>query len=383
MPEPAPVTTAILSFITMLLRGETVRDRAQRRLELPVDGVELVVAVAQLAAAARSGRPSLTSGRIASQPPTPPAPTPAARAAPRDGAGMVEHRPQLHAEHVGQDLLPQRGVASAVGDPRLRERDAALGEHLDVVAEAVGDRLQRRPVQVAAVVAEVQADERAAQGGVVQRRLLAQEVGQADDAAGARRASPRPRRRAAASGTPPLTRASQRSRLPLVAMQPLGSHAPAGWASRYSRSSTSGDRADDEDVAGAAELDQPVAGLEQAGTVGRADMVGPADRRSACPRAGRRPRPRSALTSPTTAPGARTSASSSTEISARSRTSSRGSPSSPEQPALDRPVALDVGLGSERPGEPVVGAGHRGGVARTGRARGAPASAASARPTAA
>src|ERR1700678_2269969 len=94
---------------------------------------------------------------------------------------MVEDRLERDAERVGQYLLPHPRLAAAAAHPRaLLEQDAALAEDLRVLPEAVGDPLQDRPVEVAPGVAEVQSEERAAQVRVVQRRLLAEEVRQAD-----------------------------------------------------------------------------------------------------------------------------------------------------------------------------------------------------------
>ncbi len=52
---------------------------------------------------------------------------------------MVDDGMHRHAEDFGVDLLPEGGLAAAVGDRRAAEFDAQLAEHLDVVAEAEGD----------------------------------------------------------------------------------------------------------------------------------------------------------------------------------------------------------------------------------------------------
>ena len=92
---------------------------------------------------------------------------------------MSTHGPHLDAEHVCVDLLPQRGSGAAVGDHHPAHGDADVGEDLHVVAEAERDAFEDRAVQVGAGVAEVHAREHAAQIGVVDGTLLAEEVGQA------------------------------------------------------------------------------------------------------------------------------------------------------------------------------------------------------------
>jgi hypothetical protein len=83
---------------------------------------------------------------------------------------VVEHRLEGDAERVGEDLLPHQGLRTPVGDPGGGpQRDIPFGEYFCVMAEAVGDALKDRAVEVAAGVPEVQAEEGAAQVRVVQR----------------------------------------------------------------------------------------------------------------------------------------------------------------------------------------------------------------------
>ena len=91
---------------------------------------------------------------------------------------------------------------------------------------------EHRAVQVGAGVAEVHSGEHAAQIRVVERALLAEEVGQAQHLGrrGVRRLVVERRSRSSAA---PIIAWNQRMRLPLVAMQPFGSQCPGtGWASR-------------------------------------------------------------------------------------------------------------------------------------------------------
>src|SRR6185312_17339363 len=133
-----------------------MRDRPQRRLELPVDGVQLVVALAKLGAwLDRVPEPDERPDGI---PAAAPGADPSGQGGAEGCSRMVQYRYQRHVEHVREDLLPQQRGAATVGDAGRTERDPAFGEHLDVVAKPVGDRLERRAVQMSALVAQMQAD---------------------------------------------------------------------------------------------------------------------------------------------------------------------------------------------------------------------------------
>ena len=119
---------------------------------------------------------------------------------------------------------------------RTRRRHLAqLGEDVEVVPEPERDALEDRAEQVAARrCASDEPDERAARVGVVDGRLLAEQVGQRDDAAAppgrTLRASASSARERRAARDP---RWNQRMKLPDVAMQPFGRYRPGRrWKSR-------------------------------------------------------------------------------------------------------------------------------------------------------
>jgi hypothetical protein len=157
-----------------------------------------------------------------------------------------------------------------------------------VVAEAVGDRLEHRAKHVAARVAQVQAGEHAARVGVVDRRLLAQEVGQGNDAARARAGGVAlgvqlgERRAAADFALEPANQAAGRGhaavRQPAVRRQVVVQVQALVDERRLGRQ---------QDVPRSAELDQQVALVEQARGESRRDVIGGSrDDRHAGPKAG-------------------------------------------------------------------------------------------------
>jgi hypothetical protein len=93
------------------------------------------------------------------------------------------HRP---VDDIGGDLS-QRSLAAPPSQAKTRvDAKAALGEDLDMVAEAEDDALQRRPPDMGEAVMQAEAEERAAGMGVLQRRLLAEEIGQQHQPLGSR-----------------------------------------------------------------------------------------------------------------------------------------------------------------------------------------------------
>src|SRR4051794_2559915 len=92
-----------------------------------------------------------------------------------------------HAEHISDQLSPEGRARAAVGDQRAAWLVAALAEYVEVVAQAEGDRLQDRAVDVRAGVAEREAAEDAARGRIEERGFLAEDIGEQGQAVGAGR----------------------------------------------------------------------------------------------------------------------------------------------------------------------------------------------------
>ena len=115
-----------------------------------------------------------------------PAPTAASSAGAVGRAlGRVDGR-DLRAEDVGQDLAPERaGRAAARGADLVGRGHPGRDHEVESVAQPEGDALEHRPRQVAPIVAERQADERAAGQRVRVRAALARQVRQEEQAVAA------------------------------------------------------------------------------------------------------------------------------------------------------------------------------------------------------
>ena len=81
-------------------------------------------------------------------------------------------------QHVRSDLHPHAALGAAVRGEHAAHALAQLLEHLDMVAKAERDGFERRPPDVAERMMQAQTDQGAARIRVVQRRLLAEKVGQ-------------------------------------------------------------------------------------------------------------------------------------------------------------------------------------------------------------
>ena len=218
-----------------------------RRLEVWIERLQALVDVAKepvsMAVGARGRGIGLhdPAGRtkrvIRSQSSSAPTPTAATYAAPRQEPGWPcsssiggrAHR-RRSASRRGCCAPPSEAITR-------RTRVAQLLEHLDMVAKAEHDGLERRPPDVAERVVQPEADQRAAGVGVVDRGLLAEEVGQEDQPVGAGRQLRRPGDRgagaavspaaaAASASAPAKVRTIQFSSAPEQAMQPFGMNRP-------------------------------------------------------------------------------------------------------------------------------------------------------------
>ena len=99
------------------------------------------------------------------------------------GGSLLRHRAlEREAEDGGDDPEPQRAPGAAAGCAAHRDRAAERAQHLEAVAQAVGDALEHGADERAAVVPQREADEGAARVRVGVRRPLAGEVGQEDQA---------------------------------------------------------------------------------------------------------------------------------------------------------------------------------------------------------
>ena len=65
---------------------------------------------------------------------------------------MVEDGLEHEAGDIGDDLLPEHRGGAAIRDARPLRAQAVLGQHLEVVAHAVGEALEQGPEHVPAAV---------------------------------------------------------------------------------------------------------------------------------------------------------------------------------------------------------------------------------------
>ena len=104
--------------------------------------------------AAATGSPRATKRPTRSSRANAPLPMPAAKAAPSAEPGWSTTGSSTRPGDVGDDLLPEPRRGAAVGHARPRGPHAVLGQHLEVVADAVGEALEQRAEEVAAAVPE-------------------------------------------------------------------------------------------------------------------------------------------------------------------------------------------------------------------------------------
>jgi hypothetical protein len=98
----------------------------------------------------------------------------------------IERRAHRAGEHIRQDLQPERAARAAARNPDLLDAHAqALGD-LDQAAQRERDAFEDCAGEVAVVVPGGEAEPAAARVGIGMRRALAREVGQEDQAIGAR-----------------------------------------------------------------------------------------------------------------------------------------------------------------------------------------------------
>ena len=90
-----------------------------------------------------------------------PLPMPAAKAAPSAEPGWSTTGSSTRPVTSATTCFHSADARAAVRDARARGRDAVLGQHLEVVPDAVAEALEQRPEHVAARVAEAEPDERA------------------------------------------------------------------------------------------------------------------------------------------------------------------------------------------------------------------------------
>ena len=105
------------------------------------------------------------------------------RAAPRRTPTLLRgRRLEREAEHGGDDPAPQSRARAATRDARHARLDAERAQQVERVAQAERDALEDRADEGATVVAQLEADERAARVRVGVRRPLAGEVRQEQEA---------------------------------------------------------------------------------------------------------------------------------------------------------------------------------------------------------
>ena len=192
---------------------------------------------------------------------------------------MVRQHADRHLEDVGHDLHPDQAFRATIGGVQAVDRVADLAEHLGVVAQGVADGFQRGAPEVAGGVVQAEAREGGAGQRVVQRRFLAERIGQDREALAA-----------GWDGGGELVEAGVG--LFLAGGQdrgePVQHGATAGHAAVGDKQARDGVvveveavvrfclGAGHEDVGGAAELQQHVALRGEAGGVGAGDVVGAA-----------------------------------------------------------------------------------------------------------
>ncbi len=184
---------------------------------------------------------------------------------------MATQQPNRPLQHIRHDLHPDLAGRTAIRGEHALHRQAQLLAELDMLAKAEGDALQGGPPDMADAVVQAEPDQRAARRRIVQRGLLAEEIGQQDQAIGARRQSrgqpveALERRLAACRGCLRFLRRQ-------LSHQPVQDRAGAGHAAIGHEQAGhqvivqkqprvgSGRGGREQDVAGPAELQQAVAG---------------------------------------------------------------------------------------------------------------------------
>src|SRR5579885_1439269 len=99
--------------------------------------------------------------------------------------GIRGHSDHRHAGHIGLDLVPEIDAGTAAGDMDLAYRRARFGHNLQIFTHGEGHAFEDGSRQVAAFMAQGEADEAAAQGRI--EAFAIGHIGQEDQASRARR----------------------------------------------------------------------------------------------------------------------------------------------------------------------------------------------------
>ena len=219
--------------VTAVIRAESRDDRRDRRVE-PDVGIERRVVKRRggRGSARAGGRLGSCRGSRPGRPDTPRSPSRPRIAAPTTAVSRTRRDRDREAGDVGLDLVPRLAPGRAAADPHLVDPDAGGEDRLGDVADRERGRLEDRPGEVAAPMAERQADERAAGGRVPDRRALAGEVRQ-EERRRRRRAGWRPPPRSALRSSRRRRRSSVRNQSiarPVAAIAPPTLNSPGSGA---------------------------------------------------------------------------------------------------------------------------------------------------------
>src|SRR5580693_2144626 len=99
-------------------------------------------------------------------------------------------QPHRRLKNVGDDLHPHATARAAVGSQKPPRRKADFRKHVYVMTKAESDRFEKRAPEMGRTMAETEAGEGSPRERILDRRLLAEEIGQAKHAVAAGRDRP-------------------------------------------------------------------------------------------------------------------------------------------------------------------------------------------------
>src|SRR5450759_1893451 len=163
-----------------LERGEGVRLARRGGIELTVEAVELVVERGD-GRVGGEAHPFCRPNRV--QPGRPRRDRCQQRVAVGGARGLGQALLR-QLRHVAHDLRPEAAAGTSTAGPKGADAGAGLAHDVEVVAQREGRALEQRARGVAARVRGRKAEQQAARVGVEERRALAVEVRQGEEAAG-------------------------------------------------------------------------------------------------------------------------------------------------------------------------------------------------------
>src|ERR1700752_308744 len=100
---------------------------------------------------------------------------------------MTVQSPYRFLQHIGDNLHPDSALRSAIGSEIGFGAMAHIVEHFDMMGDRIGIGFEQRPPQMRWPMRQAQSQYRAPDIGIMDLRLLAQEIGEDPDTLRARR----------------------------------------------------------------------------------------------------------------------------------------------------------------------------------------------------